>query len=171
MSPPAPFLAPIFFRQLVAPYFTPLDGPPKRGTFWRCVCKKWPSWGRGTDLYFRCVCGPARVAQLKILRGGTALYFFQIVECTENLFLLWIAIVDNAGLPSLSLQIHTVIICPKYHHNANICIKFNPFTWNTIQWNLGKSTREEGFYFGLETRLPQIWVLKLFEGSAWGFHF
>ena len=125
----------------------------------------------GTDLCFRCVRGPARVAQLKILGGGTALYFFQIVECTENLFLLWIAIVDNAGLLSLSLQIHTVIICPKYHHNANICIKFNPFTWNTIQWNLGKSTREEGFYFGLKTRLPQIWVLKLFEGSAWGFHF
>ena len=36
-------------------------------------------------------------------RGGTALYFFQIVEATKNPFHLCIAIVDNADLPSLCL--------------------------------------------------------------------
>ena len=65
--------------------------------------------GGGTDLCFPCVRGPARVAQLKIQMGGTALYFFRIVEATKNRFHLCIAIVDNADLPSLCLQVHTVI--------------------------------------------------------------
>ena len=84
-------------------------GHPKRGHFGGACAKSGPAEGGGTDLCFPCVRGPARVAQLKIQMGGTALYFFRIVEATKNRFHLCIAIVDNADLPSLCLQVHTVI--------------------------------------------------------------
>ena len=66
-------------------------------------------------------CGPAQNTE-----GGTALYFFQIVEASKNLFHLCIAIVDIANLTSLCLQVHTVIfyICPKYHPCVRAIICF-----------------------------------------------
>ena len=71
-------------------------------------------------------CGPAHNTE-----GGTALYFFQIVEASKNLFHLCIAIVDIANLTSLCLQVHTVIfyICPKYHPcvRAIICFFWHHF--------------------------------------------
>ena len=34
--------------------FIPLDGPPQQGTFWRCVRKKWPSWGGDRFVFSVC---------------------------------------------------------------------------------------------------------------------
>ena len=65
---------------------------------------------RGWDRFVFSVCAwPSSSGPVQNTDGGTALNFFQIVEATKNLFHLCIAIVDNADLPSLYLQVHTVI--------------------------------------------------------------
>ena len=61
----------------------------QKGDILEVRAQKVAQLGGGTDSYFRCVRGPAQVAQLKKRGGGTELlYFFQIVECTKKLFLL-----------------------------------------------------------------------------------
>ena len=73
-------------NELVSTRFTPLDGPPKKGTFWGCVRKKWPSWGGGQIVVFG-----ACVAQLvwpssKYRWGGQHYIFFESSRLPKTVF-------------------------------------------------------------------------------------
>ena len=80
-------------------------GHPKGGHFGGACAKSGPAGG-GDRFEFSVWPWPSSSGPAQKRGGGT---FFRIVEYTENLFFLWIAIVDNAGSPLLSLQVHTVI--------------------------------------------------------------
>ena len=83
-------------------------GHPKRGHFGGAYAKSGPAEGGDRFMFSVRVwansCGPAQNTE-----GGDSIIFFLNRRSYQKLFHLCISIDDNADLPSLCLQVHTVI--------------------------------------------------------------